>query len=48
MFQYWLGAMGMQLMEKYLFTSSKVDELPPRRETTTEAPTFMVLSKWVL
>ena len=47
-FQYWLPAMTMFEMVKYLFSSSKVAEAPPRRQTTTDAPTFMVLSKDVL
>ena len=41
-------AMGMPEMVKYLFSSSKVAEQPPRRAQTTLAPTFMVLSKGVL
>ena len=47
-FQYWLEATGMPLIVKYLFSSSKVAERPPRRATTTLAPTFMLLSKGVL
>ena len=43
MFQYWLLAMGMPQMVKYLFSASKVAVLPPRRQDTTDAPTFMVL-----
>ena len=31
-----------------MFSSSKVAEQPPRRATLMPAPTFMVLSKWVL
>ena len=38
----------MPLMVKYLFSSSKVAEQPPRRATTTDAPTFIRLSKPVL
>ena len=41
MFQYWLLAMGMPQMVKYLFSASKVAVLLPRH--TTDAPTFMVL-----
>ena len=48
LFQYWLEAMGMELMVKYLFSSSKVEEQPPRRATATLAPTFMALLKRVL
>ena len=44
MFQYWLLAMGMPLMVKYLFSTSKEEVLPPLRQVTTAAPTFMVLS----
>ena len=44
LFQYWLEAIGILLMVKYLFNSSKVAEQPPRRAHTTLAPTFMVLS----
>ena len=47
-FQYWLEAMGIPEIVKYLFSSSKVAEQPPRRAQTTLAPTFMVLSKGVL
>ena len=47
-FQYRLEATGMPEMVKYLLSSSKVDERPPRRATTTDAPTFMVLSNPVL
>ena len=42
MFQYWLLAMGMPEMVKYLFSTSKLEVLPPRRQDTTAAPTFMV------
>ena len=35
-------------MVKYLFSSSKVADRPPRRATTTLAPTFIRLSKGVL
>ena len=48
LFQYWLETTGMPLMVKYLFSSSKVAEQPPRRATAIQAPTFMVLSKCVL
>ena len=44
MFQYWLLATGIPVMVKYLFSTSKVAVLPPRRQVTTAAPTFMVLS----
>ena len=44
MFQYWLLATGIPQMVKYLFSASKVAVLPPRRQVTTAAPTFMVLS----
>ena len=44
MFQYWLLTTGMPLMVKYLFSTSKEEALPPRRQVTTAAPTFMVLS----
>ena len=47
-FQYWLAAIGMFDMVKYLFSSSKVAEQPPRLAQTTLAPTFIVLSKDVL
>ena len=47
-FQYWLEATGMPQMVKYLLSSSNVAESPPRRATTTLAPTFIVLSKGVL
>ena len=40
--------MGIWLMVKYLFSSSKVAEQPPRLAQTTLAPTFIVLSKDVL
>ena len=43
MFQYWLLATGMPHIVKYLFSASKVAVLPPRRQETTDAPTFMVL-----
>ena len=46
MFQYWLLATGMPHIVKYLFSASKVAVLPPRRQDTTDAPTFMVLSMW--
>ena len=46
-FQYWLAATGMFAMVKYLLIWSKVAEAPPRRQTATVAPTFMVLSKGV-
>ena len=48
LFPYWLEATGMPLMVKYLFSSSNVAESPPRLATTTDAPTFMLLSKGVL
>ena len=48
LFQYWLEATGIPEMVKNLFSSSKVADYPPRRATTTLAPTFMVLSKGVL
>ena len=48
LFQYWLEATGIPEMVKYLFSSSKVAEQPPRRAQATLAPTFMVLSKGVL
>ena len=47
LFQYWLEATGMPLMVKNLFSSSKVEDRPPRRAAATAAPTFMVLSKEV-
>ena len=47
LFQYWPDAIGIPDMVKYLFSSSKVAEQPPRRAHTTLAPTFMVLSKGV-
>ena len=47
LFQYRLEAMGIPEMVKYLFSSSKVAEQPPRRAHTTLAPTYMVLSKGV-
>ena len=43
-FQYWLLAMGIPLIEKYLFSTSNDAVLPPLRQVTTAAPTFMVLS----
>ena len=39
---------GIPLIVKYLFNSSKVALAPPRRQDTTLAPTFIVLSKRVL
>ena len=48
LFQYWLDATGMPEIVKYLFNSSKVAEHPPLLAQTTLAPTFMVLSKWLL
>ena len=48
LFQYWLEATGIPLMVKYLFSTSKEAVLPARRQETTAAPTFMVLSKPVL
>ena len=48
LFQYWLEATGIPAMVKYLFSSSKVADRPPRRATTTLAPTFIRLSKGVL
>lgn len=47
-FQYWLDAIGILDMVKYLFSSSNVAEHPPRLAQTTLAPIFMVLSKGVL
>ena len=44
MFQYWLLATGIPVMVKYLFSTSKDAVLPPLRQVTTAAPTFMVLS----
>ena len=38
----------MPTMVKYLLSSSKVAEQPPRRADTTAAPTFMLLSNGVL
>ncbi len=40
--------MGMPLMLKYLFSTSKLAVLPPRRQDTTAAPTFMCLGTWLL
>ena len=48
LFQYWLEATGIPLMVKYLFSSSKVAEQPPRRATVTLAPTFIALGNAVL
>ena len=44
MFQYWLLTIGIPFMVKYLLSISKVAVFPPRRQETTAAPTFMVLS----
>ena len=41
-------ATGMPLMVKYLLSWSNAEEQPPRRATTTPAPTFIRLSKRVL
>ena len=39
--QYWLGAIGMPQMVKYLFSWSSVLVVPARRALTTAAPTFV-------
>ena len=48
LFQYWLETTGILEIVKYLFSSSKVAVVPARRAQAMLAPTFMVLSKWVL
>ena len=44
LFQYWLEAIGIPEIVKYLLRTSNVAEQPPRRATATDAPTFMRLS----
>ena len=44
LFHYGLEATGIPEIVKYLLSSSKVAEHPPRLATATLAPTFMVLS----
>ena len=47
LFQYWLDATGIPEIVKYLFSWSNVALAPPRRQETTAAPTFIVLSNGV-
>ena len=44
---YVLEATGIELIEKYLFKTSKEEVFPPRLQLTIEAPTFMCFEKGV-